>query len=156
MAPQILVNWYLAEKSVANWELGTPISTLLYTSIIYHRVYITFTNFAVNFVYLGKEYYSVVATHLSTEMVFLANVSSFLMYGPISWNNFENTSLESLKLATNSASGISLKSRSNHSVDLLLPVFLRLLLNFSKKALFFIILRQMTVFDHKTRLPHFY
>ena len=59
-------------------------------------------------------------------------------------HNFENAALESLKLATNSAFGISLKSRSNHFVDLLLSVFLRLLLNFSKRALFFIILRQMT------------
>ena len=88
-------------------------------------------------------------THLSTEMVFLAKVSSFLMYAPISWHNFENAALESLKLATN------LKSRSNHSVDLLLPVFLRLLLNFSKKALFYIILRQMTVFVIRQDSPIF-
>ena len=88
-------------------------------------------------------------THLPTEMVFLAKVSSFLMYAPISWHNFKNAALESLKLATN------LKSRSNHSVDLLLPVFLRLLLNFSKKALFYIILRQMTVFVIRQDSPIF-
>ena len=57
-------------------------------------------------------------------------------------------------MTTNSEFNYPLKSRSNQYVDHLLPVFLGLLLNFSKRALFSTIKRQMTFFCKQRRIPH--